>query len=391
MAKCTNPKSGRQTPRTDWAALMPAVARTLLGDPPRKSGGQWRYGAKGSLVVSVSGDRAGSWHSFEDGEGGGVLALVEHRVGLSPERRHAAAIAWLRERGLIPAKSQPAADPDPPSVGAEETTKRPPRKSGPPVEPHVIWSAGERPHPDTPAWRYLAGRLVWPPTNTIFPDIPPSVRWMPLSGEATPPYFRRALPSSAAGLVLYAFHRWIDGERGPLVAVSMEAVRAEGTRCRERWRRAYGPRTGALFDAGTSSESPTDRLVLVEGEVSALAARWLYPGHRAMATGGSSGLARISTNGLPRGISAITVDGDGDSAGDRSGFIALYSVIRACPGIRVKGIARSGGADAADELAEWVGERVAIVSEGLPDEGRARVEAWRSVCQAKEVSHEHRN
>ena len=342
---------------------------------------------------------AGSWYCFETGTSGGVLALIEREAKLSPENKRQAAFDWLRERGLIqdksPAKPQPAADPDPPPFEAEAAASPPARKqasSGPPVEPHAIWSAGERPHPDTPAWRYLAGRLVWPPTNSLFPDLPPSVRWLPLSGEATPTYFRRALPASAAGLVLYAFHRWVDGEQCTMTAaVSMEAIRSDGRRCQPRWRKTFGPRTGALFDAGTSGESPTDHLVLVEGEVSALAARWLYPGHRAMATGGSSGLSHLSTHRLPQGVSSLTIDQDGDSAGDSSGFIALYSVLRSCPGVRVKGVSRSGGEDAADELAEWVGERLALMSDGLPDKEGAPVEAWKSVCQARRVSHEHRS
>ena len=381
------PARERSATAIDWAALLPDVARILLGDPTSTQRGEWRYGRKGSLKISLPGSpHAGCWHCFETGQGGGVLALIEHKVGLSAEKKHRAAFAWLRERRLIPdkapAKTQSAADLGPPPFEGEEAATPPAHNqasSRPPVEPHVIWSAGVRTHPDTPAWRYLAGRLAWPPTNSIFPDLPPSVRWLPLPGEATPPYFRRALPASAAGLVLYAFYRWVGGERGPLAAVSMEAVRVDGMRCRPRWRRTFGPRTGALFDAGMSGESPTDRLVLVEGEVSALAARWLYPGHRAMATGGSAGMGKISTYILPRGVSTLTIDTDGDSAGDTKGFEGLYRMNRACPGVRVRGVSRSGGEDAADELADWVGERLALMSDGAPDDIEVPVEAWKSV------------
>ena len=106
-------RAGRQPARErsaadiDWGALMPEVAQILFGDPPRKSGGQWRYGRKGSLAVHVSGSRAGQWYSFEDDEGGGVLALIEFRAGLSPDANHRAAFDWLRERGLIPAEPPP--------------------------------------------------------------------------------------------------------------------------------------------------------------------------------------------------------------------------------------------------------------------------------------------
>ena len=35
----------------DFAALLPDVARRLLGDPPRATAAEWRYGSHGSLSV----------------------------------------------------------------------------------------------------------------------------------------------------------------------------------------------------------------------------------------------------------------------------------------------------------------------------------------------------
>ena len=230
-----------------------------MGEPKTKGRSEWRYGRKGSLKIGLPGtDGGGSWYCFESGTSGGVLALIEREADLSPENKHAAAVKWLRDRGLIPAAAERPAQRSPANSHAAANPEPQPRRkaspTSPPVPPNEIWSAGEHLTPDTPAWLYLAGRLVWPPTNSIFPDLPPSVRWLPLSGDRTPPYFRRALPASA-GVVLYAFHRWVDGERGPLAAVSMEAVRADGKRCDPRWRRTFGPRTGALFDAGLSDDS----------------------------------------------------------------------------------------------------------------------------------------
>ena len=380
------------TPEIDWGALLPEVARRLLGEPKRKSRGEWRYGSKGSLKVNLPGNsHAGRWHCFESGAGGGVLALIEHKVGFSSEHKHQAAWGWLREQGFVrgkaPSDGQPA-DPDPPPYPAEEAARPLARKKtpkGPPVEPKWIWSKSVPARPDTPAWRYLAGRLAWPPASSIFPTLPASVRWLSFSGKQTLRYFRRVKPlDTAAGLVVYAFRRWIEGESGPVVAVSLEAVRDDGALHDPRWRRTYGSRANALFDAGGKSNG---RLVLVEGEVSALAARWLYPGHRAMATGGSSGLSKLSTNILPGRVTSLTIDADGDSAGERSGFVALYSVIRACPGVRVKGVARSGGEDAADELADWIGERLALMSEGSPIDV-APIEAWKSVFAHRGITHD---
>ena len=83
----------------DWPALMPDVARVLLGEPNARlsNARELRYGRRGSLAVHVGGERAGTWRDYEAGEGGGVLALVVQERGGS-ERE---ALAWLRESGFI--------------------------------------------------------------------------------------------------------------------------------------------------------------------------------------------------------------------------------------------------------------------------------------------------
>jgi conjugative transfer relaxase protein TraI len=57
----------------------------LLGRPNEKlsSASQWRYGNKGSFVISMSGDKKGLWHNFETGESGNLLTLIQKEIGLS--------------------------------------------------------------------------------------------------------------------------------------------------------------------------------------------------------------------------------------------------------------------------------------------------------------------
>jgi conjugative transfer relaxase protein TraI len=57
----------------------------LLGSPNEKlsSTSQWRYGNKGSFVISMSGDKKGLWHNFETGESGNLLTLIQKETGLS--------------------------------------------------------------------------------------------------------------------------------------------------------------------------------------------------------------------------------------------------------------------------------------------------------------------
>ena len=81
----------------DFAALMPDVARALLGEPnpTMSTARELRYVRRGGLVVHVGGARAGTWYDFEAGEGGRVLDLVRRE-------RHcdkAVALDWLDGKG----------------------------------------------------------------------------------------------------------------------------------------------------------------------------------------------------------------------------------------------------------------------------------------------------
>ena len=82
----------------DRAALLPAVARRLFGEPRVRDGGDtWRYGADELLEVHVSGPRRGTWHDHKAGVGGDMLDLVKHVL----LRDEANAVSWLKEQGLI--------------------------------------------------------------------------------------------------------------------------------------------------------------------------------------------------------------------------------------------------------------------------------------------------
>lgn len=78
----------------DFAPMMEAVARDLLGDPnPHLSTpGELRFGNHGSISVDLE---KGSFFDHEQQVGGGVLKLVEERLGVTGGE----AMKWLRERG----------------------------------------------------------------------------------------------------------------------------------------------------------------------------------------------------------------------------------------------------------------------------------------------------
>ena len=79
---------------TGWRALMRDVARPLLGDPPRRTAREWRYGSKGSLKINLE---SGTWKDFESDECGGVGALVCRELSLDRSK----AVEWLIQEGFL--------------------------------------------------------------------------------------------------------------------------------------------------------------------------------------------------------------------------------------------------------------------------------------------------
>ena len=322
---------------TDWPSLMPDVARRLLGDPQKKTAREWRYGQKGSLAVHIEGEHPGTWHDFESGTGGGVLDLVQR------ERQcdQAGALAWLTGQGLLN-----GAAPRPLQIrhAAPATARRTPKPvNGDPAARRAfagrLWAAAV-PADDTPARAYLAGRWVWPP-NGVGPSLPASVRWLP-RGAAVSLY---NVPEDTAGFLVFAFRQPGDD----LAAVELEALLTNGTRPDPRWRKTYGPRTGAAFEAAAGGGAT----VLCEGAVTALAARWLHPGCRVLATGGTSGLEAAARQ--IKGRFVLEVDGDA------GGQARVARIQAARPLGEVQAAFSPPGQDAVDEWAEAVIERAAIL------------------------------
>lgn len=75
------------------AHLMRKAVFALLGEPRHVNGHEWRYGKRGSLSVLVDGEKVGQWYDHERGEGGGMLDLVQIKLGLG----RGDAVAWLSE------------------------------------------------------------------------------------------------------------------------------------------------------------------------------------------------------------------------------------------------------------------------------------------------------
>ena len=66
--------------------LEPLLSSLFPEGPTRKSRGEWRFGSKGSLVVTCHGKEVGSYYNFSEGKGGGPLQLIQTTLGLNAEQ-----------------------------------------------------------------------------------------------------------------------------------------------------------------------------------------------------------------------------------------------------------------------------------------------------------------
>ena len=93
----TAQKSGLGYQETEAKLLENAEAllyRLFPEGPSRREGARsLRYGRKGSLCVTLKGEKAGSFYDFEQGEGGGLLKLIEKSQNLNSKE----ALSFARE------------------------------------------------------------------------------------------------------------------------------------------------------------------------------------------------------------------------------------------------------------------------------------------------------
>ena len=277
----------------------------------RDSGGRAKVGCRGCIDGQSDGERAKRF--------GEVLRAV------FPAR----AVTQARFPTMVP-RTPPAL------VNGHEAARR--------AIAERLWAAAA-PADRTPARTYLAGRWVWPPDG-IGPSLPASVRWLPrgTAGRDVAANWY-GVPEHTAGAIVYAFRQ----PGGDLAAVELEALLTDGTRPDPRWRRTYGLRTGAAFEAAAGG----GETVLCEGAVTALAARWLHPDCRVLATGGTSGLEAVARQVKGR----LVLEVDGDAAGRT--VVARIQAARPLGEVDVE--FALAGHDAADVWTETVGERAAIM------------------------------
>ncbi len=156
---------------TDFAKMMTAVVKIVLGDPNRAHSkpGKPRWGDNGGFEVNES---KGVWSDFGTERGGGVIDFLKEYVGVEGKD----AIAWLREHGfevadgrrydVAPAR-QVRPDEPPPYEEAPWDTGEPPERddSDQPVAREKYGEAMKKALRDGPAKVYdytnPEGDLIW--------------------------------------------------------------------------------------------------------------------------------------------------------------------------------------------------------------------------------------
>ena len=234
-----------------------------------------------------------------------------------------------------------------------------------------IWAAATLAD-DSPTRVYLAKRRCFPPSGTGG-RLPNTVRC--LSKQAAPRRCKgwSGLPDGAHCAAVFAYHT----TAGDVQAVMLEALSARGERLPgiKRWRRTVGEKKGCVFCAGEHF-SEAAGIVVTEGEVSAMAARWIYPKCIVLATGGTAGLQAWRPSSTQTSLPVI-IEADGDLEGSNAAR-TLQAALDA-QGVTVRVVWRDLelGYDTADDLAKWLLERAASAEhKGKCEKQTADVAAW---------------
>ena len=292
-------------PAIDFAALMPDVARALLGEPNARlsTARELRYGTHGSLAVHVGGPHAGTWRDHEADAGGGVLALVEREAGARDSRE---AMAWLRDAGLLDGAGRYLADNelagrDAPSKGRYRRDSALAPSSKPrdtTAAARRVWKA-TRPLPGTIAERYLHARGVGHVASA------PALR------------FAAALPHSQAPGRFPCLVAGVQDAHGGFLGVQRTYLDSTGAGKAdvEPARASLGSLSGG---AVRLAEPEHGRLLVGEGIESTAAATALFdlPGWAAL---GTSGLRAIV---LPEHVRDVVIAADRDPNGAGLGAAA---------------------------------------------------------------------
>jgi len=229
---------------------------------------------------------------------------------------------------------------------------------------NTIWHHLSVPIEYTPGAVYLRDtRRVWP-QGMAFPN---SVRW--LSRDNAPVELTRGKQPLAAesgiapaGCVVFRFNCMPNAHElvkpGEIASVSLEGIDAAGKQFKResgRARQACGVRSGSVCAVGAKGAK---HIVIVEGEVTALAAVWQTEQDAQVLSAGSYSNFHTLTRMFPaeRGKLRIEIWADNDRNSDNAAGALAYKLARRghhASAIK-RGIDSIAGSDAADLLQRYI-------------------------------------
>ena len=314
-----------------WAPISKGVAILLWGEPnPRLSkGDKLRWGIRGSK--SLDADK-GIWKDFENGPGGGVLALVE----TERQTDRAGAIQWLKDNGFLSESPH------------RRTERRFNGRSGRITSQYRAMANRNRTPPKPEPKENGKARWLWVESRPIgaFDSQHPFWRWVTTGDKPGVLHPWCTVPGGirwsrySGGVILggvFPLNAWENarekGDRdgipqGDPVAVQALAIDQDGNnryvlgQDNDLRRCSYGSMTDGVFILGDSTGK---RVNVVEGIADALAVYSRVPGAVLATLGTSTTLAKKPDviNWLTTKETWVYPDNDANKAGDKGAAVLI--------------------------------------------------------------------
>jgi phage/plasmid primase-like uncharacterized protein len=307
--------------RTDVEGL----ALDLLGEPSSRSGAELRFGRQGSLSVVIGRSKRGTWFSHEAGEGGDLLALIQHARSCSFPEALDFARRWVgmpeAERSTA-RRSAKRHKPEPANDTDDTAAKR---------RLAVLLAGMVRPIAGTPAERYLAGRGIAAPAL-------PTLGWLSPLSAADHPALRDRRDAAQLSKYLRDHERFgcllvvATDARGLPRAVQRTFLTPAGRKADLRVvKRSLASVGGAAFRiparVGLSDREAAGVVVICEGVETGCSA-WLATGLETWVMLGSLANAR-TVEGIDGRHVVIAADADRDGSPARKALDKTIEVVGA--------------------------------------------------------------
>jgi Ti-type conjugative transfer relaxase TraA len=291
---------------------IPEVCRALFPEThPQVRGSEWRYGAKGSLKVNVSGSKQGGYANFETGDKGGPLHLIcearnctmKEAIGWAKSFLQHRNVASERLPGMIPGSNRKDLN----EARASHVTWQ----SLVPTSEHPAPQLGEGCLAKLAHHTHETARYTYTDEhgNTLFHVVRLEPKDPSKPGKMTLPLSYGVDPSSELATPRWALKKYQPSDTNTLPLYNLKALKAH----------------------------PTHPALIVEGEKIAEAARHIFPEMVVTTWHGGAGNVKAADLSPLKGRE-IVVWPDNDAIGQK----AMDALAQRCKGVGAKSIKMVG-------------------------------------------------